>query len=117
MTVRVWFVAPSTLTIYPPLRQRESMASVSANPLLTWEYYLGGPLLRFVLNKDSGSLEELSESQERVLHDLDSGGVLGAHHDPRPPVALSRVVGGQLPPRLAAATALRGERSRSYRRR
>ncbi len=70
---------------------------MSANPLLTWEYYLGEALLRFVLNKDSGSLEELSESQQKVLHDLDSGGVSGLQDDPRPPVALSKVDGDQLP--------------------
>lgn len=51
------------------------------------------------MNKDEGALEELSESQRLVLHDLDSGGVIGPLDDPRPPVALS--TGGEqdrLPP-------------------
>jgi hypothetical protein len=71
---------------------------VSANPLLTWTYYLGEPLLRFILNKDSGSLDDLSDGQRQVLYDLDSGGVLGPRDDPRPPVALSATEGEQLPP-------------------
>jgi len=70
---------------------------VNADPLLTWEYYLGEPLLRFLLNKDSGSLGELSEDQEQVLYDLNSGGILGPQDDPRAPVALSRVEGEQIP--------------------
>lgn len=73
------------------------MMAMSSSPLLTWEFALGGPLLRFVLNKDEGSLEDLSEDQQMVLHDLDSGGVLGPHDDPRAPVALSSVEGEHLP--------------------
>lgn len=67
-----------------------------ANPLLTWEAVLGEPLLRFVLNRDEGPLdEELNEAQQMVLHDLDSGGVIGPGSDPRYPVALGGVSGDE----------------------
>jgi hypothetical protein len=65
------------------------------NLLLKWEAILGEPLLRFVLNQDDGALENLTEDQRMVLHDLDSGGVIGQGDDPRMPVALAAVcVGG-----------------------
>jgi hypothetical protein len=59
----------------------------SANPLLTWEAALSEPLLRFVLNRDEGPLdEELDDARQMVLYDLDSGGVIGPGDDPRYPV-------------------------------
>jgi hypothetical protein len=64
----------------------------STNPLRTWEAALGEPLLRFVLNRDERPLdEELTEAQQMVLYDLDSGGIVGPRDDPRIPVALSHV--------------------------
>lgn len=68
----------------------------SANPLLTWEATLGEPLLRFVLNRDEGPLdEELDDARQMVLYDLDSGGVIGPGDDPRYPVALGGVTGDE----------------------
>lgn len=61
--------------------------------MLTWEHYLGERLLRFVLNKDTGRMEDLSYTQNEALYDLDSGGVIGPQDDPRPSVALASLDG------------------------
>jgi hypothetical protein len=61
--------------------------------ILSWEYYLGERLLRFVLNKDTGPLDDLSAEQVEVLRFFESEEVYKAGYDQRLPSLLVGICG------------------------